>query len=95
MTDRRSTQKHKLFSEDQIISILKDHEADARVADLARHYGVPEKTIYRWRAKFGGMEVSDARKLKALEGENRKLKRLVADQALDIVMLKEINSKKW
>ena len=65
--------KRKLFSEEQIISILKEHEAGTRVADLARHYGVAENTIYRWKSKFGGMEVSDDKLLKALEAENAKL----------------------
>ncbi len=63
--------------------------------DLARKHGISEGTIYRWRSKYGGMDVSEARRLKSLEEENRRLKRIVADQALDIQMLKDVNSKKW
>ena len=87
--------KHKLFSEEQIISILKEHEAGARVVDLARHYGVAENTIYRWKSKFGGMEVSEAKRLRELEDENGRLKRLLADAELDKAALKEVLSKKW
>ena len=83
------------FSEEQIIRVLKENDAGVSVKELGRKYGISSYTFYRWKMKFGGMEVSDARKLKALEDENRKLKRIVADQALDIVMLKDINSKKW
>jgi len=87
--------KRKLFTEEQIIAILKEHEAGTGVVDLARHYGVAENTIYRWKSKFGGMEVSDAKRLKALEAENAKLKRLYADAMLDNQALREINAKKW
>ena len=83
------------FTEDQIIGILKEHQAGIPVVDLCRKHGISDATFYTWRAKYGGMEVSDAKKLRALEEENRRLKRLVADQALDLAMLKEINSKKW
>jgi putative transposase len=83
------------FSEEQMIRVLKENEAGVSVKELGRKHGISSYTFYRWKAKFGGMEVSDARRLKALEDENRKLKRIVADQALDIVMLKDINSKKW
>ena len=69
--------------EEQIIAALKEHEAGARVPDLCRKLGVSQHTVYRWRSKYGGMEVSDARKLKALEEENRRLKHIVADLTLD------------
>ncbi|MEY4596207.1 MAG: hypothetical protein RLZZ506_623 [Bacteroidota bacterium] len=82
-------------TEEQIIRVLKRFEAGEKAADLAREVGITLPTFYNWKAKFGGMEVSDAKKLRALEEENRRLKRLVADQALDLAMLKEINSKKW
>ena len=85
----------KRFNEEQIIGILKESEAGLALADLLRKHGISAGTYYRWKAKFGGMEVSDAKRLKALEDENRRLKRLVADQALDIQLLKEISSKKW
>lgn len=83
------------FNEEQIIKILKEGDAGIPAKELGRKYGVTIQTLYRWKGKYGGMDVSDARRLKALEEENRKLKRLVADQALDIVMLKDVNSKKW
>jgi len=85
----------KRFTEEQIIGILKEAEAGLPVPDLLRKHGISQGTFYRWKAKFGGMEVSEARRLKALEDENRRLKRLVADQALDIQILKEINTRKW
>jgi putative transposase len=87
--------KRKRFKEEQIIAILKEHEAGAPVVELARRHGVVENTIYRWRSKYGGLEVSEAKRLKALEEENRRLKRMVADQALDIQALKDVLSKKW
>lgn len=87
--------KGKRFSEEQIIGILKESEAGLGLPDLLRKHGISASAFYRWKAKFGGMEVSDAKRLKALEDENRRLKRLVADQALDIQLLKEISSKKW
>ena len=83
------------FSEEQIIAILREHEAGAKTADVCRHHGVSGATFYKWKAKYGGMEVSDARKLKGLEDENRKLKKLLAEAMLDNAMLKELNSKKW
>lgn len=83
------------FSEEQIIAILREHEAGAKTADVCRRHGVSDATFYKWKAKYGGMEVSDARKLKGLEDENRKLKKLLAESMLDIAMLKELNSKKW
>lgn len=87
--------KRKRFKEEQIIGILKEAEAGIEPKELCRKHGIAEGTYYRWKSKYGGMEVSEARKLKALEEENRQLKRLVADQALDIQMLKDVNSKKW
>jgi putative transposase len=87
--------KGKRFTEEQIIGVLKQAEAGMPVPDVLRAHGIASGTFYRWKAKFGGMEVSDARRLKQLEDENRRLKRLVADQALDIVMLKDVCSKKW
>mgnify|MGYP001627572712 CR=1 FL=1 len=87
--------KRSRFKEEQIIAILKEAEAGMKLAELVRKHGISEQTFYRWRSKFGGMEVSEAARLRELEEENRKLKRLVADQALDILMLKEINAKKW
>jgi len=87
--------KGKRFKEEQIIGILKEAESGLAVPDLTRKHGISEGTYYRWKAKYGGMEVSDAQRLRSLEDENRRLKRLVADQALDIQILKDVNSKKW
>ena len=87
--------KRKRYSEEQIIRVLKEGEAGMKAADLCRKYGMSHPTYYQWKAKFGGLEVSDVRRLKGLEEENRRLKKLVADQALDIQVLKEINSKNW
>jgi putative transposase len=86
--------KRSRFSEEQIIGILKEHEAGVSVADLCRKHGVSDASIYKWKAKFGGMEVSDKR-LKALEDENTRLKRLLADAMLDNVALKDLLGKKW
>jgi len=83
----------KRFTEEQIIGLLKRHEQGARVSDLAREINVSENTIYKWASKYGGMDVSDARRLRALEDENRRLKHLVADLTLDIQALKALNSK--
>jgi putative transposase len=87
--------KRKRFSEEQIIGILKEADAGTGVTELCRKHGMSNPTFYKWRAKFGGMDVPDARRLKQLEDENRRLKGLVADQALDIQMLKAVNSKTW
>ena len=87
--------KRKQYREEKIIAILKEHESGASVPELARRHGVAENTIYRWKAKFGGMEVSDAKKLRALEQENQKLKRLLAEAELDKAALKELVSGKW
>ena len=83
------------YTEEQIIGILKEGEAGLALTELIRKYGISDATYYRWKAKYGGMELSDARRLKQLEEENRRLKRLVADQALDIQALKEVCSKNW
>ena len=82
--------KRSRFTEDQIIGILKEHEAGVAVADLCRKHGVSNASIYKWKAKYGGMEVSEAKKLRALEDENAKLKRLLADAMLDNSALKDL-----
>ncbi|WP_370099109.1 IS3 family transposase [Bradyrhizobium yuanmingense] len=86
--------KRARFTEEQIIAVLKEHEAGAKTADLARKHGVSEATIYNWKAKFGGMDVSEAKRLRALEEENAKLKKLLAEQMLDAAALRELLSKK-
>lgn len=85
----------KRYTEEQIIKALSRMESGLSAKDLSREVGVSQQTLYHWKKKFGGMDVSEARRLKELEAENTKLKRIVADQALDIVMLKDVNSKKW
>ena len=87
--------KRKRFTEEQIIAILRENEAGAKAGDLARKYGISEATIYNWKSKFGGMDVSDAKRLRGLEDENAKLKRLLADSMLDNAALKDLLSKKW
>ena len=87
--------KRKRFTEEQIIAILKEAEAGVPVKDLCRKHGMSNGSFYSWRSKYGGMEVSDAKRPRALEDENRRLKSIVADQALDIQMLKSVNEKKW
>ena len=87
--------KRKRFTEEQIISILKENEAGISVADLARRHGFSEGTLYTWRSKFGGMDVSDAKKLRELEAENARLKRLLAEEMLDKAALKDALSRKW
>jgi putative transposase len=83
------------FTEEQIIKVLKEHAAGLSAADLCRKYGISDATFYKWRSRFGGMEVSDARKLKALEEENRRLKKLLADTMLDAATLKEMLAKNF
>jgi putative transposase len=83
------------FSEEQIIGVLREQEAGAKAADLCRKHGISEGTLYNWKAKYGGLEVSEAKRLKALEEENAKLKRLLADAMLDAAALKELLAKKW
>ena len=87
--------KRARFTEEQIIGVLKEHEAGAKTADLARKHGVSEATLYNWKAKYGGMDVSEAKRLKQLEEENAKLKKLLAEQMLDAAALRELLSKKW
>jgi putative transposase len=87
--------KRSRFTEEQIIGILKEHELGAKTADLCRKHGMSEATLYNWKAKFGGMDVSEAKRLRTLEDENRKLKKLLAEAMLDQAALKELLSKKW
>ena len=87
--------KRKRYSEEQIISILKEHEAGTSVPELSRRHGVVENTIYRWKSKFGGMEISEAKRLRELEQENSKLKKLLAEAELDKAALKELVRGKW
>ena len=83
------------FTEEQIIGILREQEAGAKTVDVCRKHGMSGATFYKWKAKYGGLDVSDAKRLKALEDENAKLKRLLAEAMLDNAMLKDIASKKW
>jgi putative transposase len=83
------------FTEEQIIAVLREHEAGAKTADLARKHGVSEATLYNWKAKFGGQDVSEAKRLRALEDENGKLKRLLAGSMPDASALREFLAKKW
>ena len=87
--------KGKRYTEEQVIRILKEVESGKAVKEVCREHGVSEQTVYRWRNKYGGMEVPEVRRLKELEEQNRRLKGIVADQAIDIQLLKEINAKKW
>ena len=87
--------KGKRYSEEQIIRILREAEAGSSVAEVCRRHGVSEWSFYRWRQKYGGMTVSDAKRLKVLQEENSRLKKIVAQQAIDIDLLREINSKNW
>jgi putative transposase len=87
--------KRSRFSEEQIIAILKEQEAGVPVSELCRKHGVSDASIYKWKAKYGGMDVSEAKRLKTLEDENAKLKRMLADAMLDNVALKDLLGKKW
>ena len=87
--------KRARFTEEQIIGVLREHEAGARTVDLARKHGVSEATLYNWKTRYGGLEVSEAKRLKQLEDENAKLKKLLAEQMLDAAALRELLSKKW
>jgi putative transposase len=87
--------KRSRFSEEQIIALLREQEAGSKTVEVCRRHGVSEATFYKWKAKYGGLEVSDARRLKALEDENAKLKRLLAEAMLDNAMLKDVAAKKW
>lgn len=83
------------FTEEQIIGILREQDAGAKTADVCRRHGISSATFYKWKGKYGGLDVSEARRLRALEAENARLKKLLADAMLDNAMLKEIASKKW
>ena len=87
--------KRSRFSEEQIIAILREQESGVATAEVCRKHGVSSATFYKWKAKFGGMEVSDARRLRTLEAENAKLKKLLAEAMLDNAMLRDITTKKW
>ena len=87
--------KRSRFTEEQMIGVLREQEAGMKVSDLCRRHGISEPTFYAWKSKFGGMSVPDARRLKQLEEENARLKRLVADLALDNAALKDVLSKNW
>lgn len=87
--------KRSRFSEEQIIGILKEHQVGLGAKDLCRKHGISDATFYKWRSSYGGMEVSDARRLKALEAENAKLKKMLAEQMLDVATLKEMLGKNF
>jgi putative transposase len=87
--------KRSRFSEGQIIGVLKEHELGAKTADLCRKHGISEATFYNWKSKYGGLDVSEARRLKQLSDENTRLKKLLADAMLDNAALKDLLSKKW
>jgi putative transposase len=87
--------KRQRFTGEQIIGILREQDAGAKVADLARKHGISEATLYNWKAKYGGLDVSEAKRLKSLEDENVKLKKILADQMLETAALRELLSKKW
>ena len=87
--------KKSRFTEAQIIGILREQEAGVKTADVCRGHGISQATFYKWKAKYGGLEVSQAQRLKALEAENARLRKIVADQQLDLSMLRDVASKKW
>ena len=87
--------KRSRFSEEQVIAILKEQESGVKTADVCRKHGVSQGTFYKWKAKFGGLDVSDARKPRSLETENARLKKLLAEQMLDNAILKDVAAKKW
>ena len=87
--------KRSRFSDEQIIGILKEQEAGAATADVCRRHGISGATFYKWKAKFGGLEVTEAKRLRTLEEENAKLRKLLAEAMLDIAVLKDISTKKW
>ena len=87
--------KRSKFTDEQIIGILREQEAGAKTAEICRHHGISSATFYAWKAKLGGMEVSDAKRLRALEDENARLKRLLAESLLDQAALKDLLSRKW
>ncbi len=83
------------FTTEQIVGLLKQNEAGAKISELCRQNGISDNTFHRWKRKYGGMEIPDARRLKQLEEENRQLKRIVADQALNLQVVKDLLGKKW
>lgn len=83
------------FTTEQIVGVLHEHEAGGKVAEVCRRHGITEQTLYRWKKKYGGMQVSEAKRLKHLEEENRQLKRIVADQALNLQVVKDLLGKQW
>lgn len=87
--------KAKRFTEEQIIGVLREADAGAKTKELCRRHGISEATFYNWKAKYAGMTVADVRRLRELEGENAKLKRIVADQVLDLAALKDLLGRKW
>ena len=87
--------KRKRFTEEQIIAVLKESEGGAKNQDLCRKHGITEQTFYRWRSKYGGMQISEAKRLREVETENRKLKQLLAEAHLDNAALKEVLSRNW
>ncbi len=87
--------KRSRFTEEQIIGLLKEQEAGQRTADVCRRHGISEATFYKYKSKYGGLQVSDAKRLRTLEAENAQLKKLLAESMLDNAVLKDVNSKKW
>jgi putative transposase len=83
------------FTTEQIVGVLHEHEAGGKAAEVCRRHGITEQTLYRWKKKYGGMQVSEAKRLKHLEEENRQLKRIVADQALNLQVVKDLLGKEW
>jgi putative transposase len=95
VTLRETEMKQSRFTEERIIAILREHEAGSKTGDVCRKHGISSATFYKWKAKYGGLDVSEARRLKVLADENAKLKKLLAEAMLDNAMLKDLNSKKW